>query len=90
MNVVGKVSKVKYNADGSVQNYNARLVAKGFYQKLEFNFFKTFSSVIKSTTISIILTLALAYEWLFCQLDFTNAFLNGTLHEIVFMQQSEG
>ena len=53
------IFRVKYNADGSFQRNKACLVAKGFHQQYGFDYFETFSPVIKPVTIRIILTLAL-------------------------------
>ena len=84
------VFRVKENADGSINRFKARLVAKGFHQVHGFDFNETFSPVIKPVTIRIILTLALSHEWKLFQLDVNNAFLNGSLEEIVFMTQPLG
>lgn len=55
------VFKEKDNFDGLVHKYKALLVAKGYHQQFGFDFNKTFSLVIKPTTIRIIATLALTY-----------------------------
>jgi len=52
--------------------------------------FDTFSSVVKPTTIRVVLTLALSQKWPLWQLDVNNAFLNGDLNEEVFMTQPLG
>lgn len=78
---------MKENADGSVQRYKARLVANGFNQKEGCDYSEISSSVVKPTTIRIVLTLALTFKWQIHQLDMHNAFLNGTLEDKVFMQQ---
>ncbi|KAH9762091.1 retrovirus-related pol polyprotein from transposon RE1 [Citrus sinensis] len=49
------VFRIKYNPDGSVSRYKARLLAKGFHQTQGLDFHETFSPVIKSSTIRIIL-----------------------------------
>lgn len=83
------VFRVKENADGSLNKYKARLVAKDFHQQAGFDFNETFSPVIKPVTIRIILTLALTYGWSLQQLDVNNAFLNGLLEEDIYMQQPQ-
>lgn len=91
-NIVGNkwVFRVKRNAYGSFQRLKARLVAKGFHQAPGIDFCETFSPVIKASTLRIILTLAVSKGWTIRQIDINNAFLNGELEEVVYMNQSEG
>ncbi|RVW97157.1 Retrovirus-related Pol polyprotein from transposon TNT 1-94 [Vitis vinifera] len=84
------VFKVKENPDGTINKYKACLVAKGFHQIVGFDFNETFSPVVKPTTIRIVLTIALNLQWKVRQLDVNNAFLNGDLHEDIFMHQPQG
>ncbi|XP_019183643.1 PREDICTED: uncharacterized protein LOC109178464 [Ipomoea nil] len=84
------IFRVKRKPDGSVDRFKARLVAKGFSQEPGRDYYETFSSVVKPVTIRIIFTIALKQGWLLRQLDINNAFLNGTLHEDVYMEQSTG
>ncbi|XP_071728180.1 uncharacterized mitochondrial protein AtMg00810-like [Rutidosis leptorrhynchoides] len=51
---------------------------------------ETFSPVVKSTTIRVILSLAISHKWPLLQLDVQNAFLNGNLHETVYLKQPQG
>ncbi|KAL5811427.1 hypothetical protein ACOSQ4_027995 [Xanthoceras sorbifolium] len=92
MNVVGCkwIFRVKYKADGSIERYKARLVAKGFHQTPGLNFTETFSPVVKSSTIRIILALAISSSWDSQHIDVNNGFLNGDLQEAVYMSQPEG
>jgi len=48
-----------------------------------------FSLVVKPTSIRIILSIAITFNWDVKQLDVNNAFLNGYLKEDVLMKQSE-
>lgn len=84
------IYRVKYNHDGSISKYKARLVAKGFHQTHGVDFFETFSPVVKSCTVRLVLSLAVMNHWPIRQLDVNNAFLNGVLTEDVFMHQPEG
>ena len=82
--------RIKYNIDGSVAKYKTRLVAKGFQQVARVNYFETFSPVVKSTTVRVILSLAVMNQWRIRQVDVNNVFLNEELTEEVFMSQHNG
>lgn len=46
--------------------------------------------MVKPVTIRLILSIAITYKWSIQQLDVNNAFLNGHLHEEVYMEQPKG
>ncbi|XP_073317219.1 uncharacterized protein [Primulina huaijiensis] len=68
------VYKAKFSADGSLQRYKARLVAK----------------VAKLVTVKVLLASAASKGWFLIQLDVNNAFLHGDLLEEVYMSLPQG
>ncbi|KAG8479816.1 hypothetical protein CXB51_029314 [Gossypium anomalum] len=84
------IFKVKHNADGSVARYKGRLVVKGYLQEVGVDFYETFSPVVKPTTVRVMLALAVSRGWSLRQVNVNNAFLNGDLHEEIYMTQPLG
>ncbi|GJV48893.1 ribonuclease H-like domain-containing protein [Tanacetum coccineum] len=82
--------KHKFNADGSLSRYKARLVANGRSQQQGIDCDKTFSPVVKLATIRTVLSLAVSRDWPIHQLDVKNVFLHDRLSETVYMHQPSG
>ncbi|KAL9271200.1 Retrovirus-related Pol polyprotein from transposon RE1-like protein [Drosera capensis] len=81
------VHKIKNIFDGSVERYKARLVALDNHQCECLDFKETFCPVVKPTTVRLVLSLAVSFQWVVRRLDVKNAFLHGHLTEEVYMRQ---
>ena len=84
------VYKLKCKPDGNVERYKARLVAKGYAQEKGIDFEETFAPTCCMTTIRSICALTAYNGWNVHQLDIKTAFLNGDLHEEVYVMQPRG
>ncbi|CAI7780421.1 unnamed protein product [Closterium sp. NIES-53] len=82
--------KIKSDADGKIERYKSRLVAKGYQQKEKVDYKELFAPVVKPTTLRTLLAGAAIKGWVVKQMDVTTAFLNGVLEEEIFMVQPEG
>ncbi|CAI7813579.1 unnamed protein product [Closterium sp. NIES-53] len=82
--------KIKSDADGKIERYKSRLVAKGYQQKDKVDYKEFSSPVVKPTTLRTLLAGAAIKGWVVKQMDVTTAFLNGVLEEEIFMAQPEG
>ncbi|CAI5478185.1 unnamed protein product [Closterium sp. Yama58-4] len=82
--------KIKSDADGKIERYKSRLVAKGYQQKENVDYKELFAPMVKPTTLRTLLTGAAIKGWVVKQLDIVTAFLNGILEEEIFMAQPEG
>lgn len=84
------IFRTKFNSNGFVNKYKARLVVKGHSQLPEVDFSDTFTPIAKFEIIRLLITLAASLGWPILHLDIISAFLNGFLQEDIYLDQPEG
>ncbi|CAI7846954.1 unnamed protein product [Closterium sp. NIES-54] len=75
---------------GSPPAFKARYVARGFRQRQGVDFFQTFSPTQKMTTLRVLLPVASHRDYELHSLDFSTAFLQGSLHEEIWLRRPPG
>ncbi|KAK1616334.1 hypothetical protein QYE76_021851 [Lolium multiflorum] len=91
-NVIGTkwIFKNKQDEFGNVVRNKARLVAQGFSQIEGIDFGETYAPVARLESIRILLAYASHHNFKLQQMDVKSAFLNGPLHEEVYVKQPPG
>ncbi|CAI7803740.1 unnamed protein product [Closterium sp. NIES-54] len=75
---------------GSPPVFKARYVARGLSQRQGVDFFQTFSPTPKMTTLRVLLHVAAQRDYELHSLDFSTAFLQGSLHEEIWLRRPPG
>ncbi|CAI7735867.1 unnamed protein product [Closterium sp. NIES-53] len=75
---------------GSPPAFKACYVARGFSQRQGVDYFHTFSPTPKMTTLRMLLHLAAQRDYKLHSLDFSTAFLQGSLHEEIWLRRPPG
>ena len=84
------VFRLKLNADGSVNYYKARHVAKGFTQQEGIDYEETFAPVARFTSLRVIISITVMEDLELHLMDVDTAFLYGELKEEIYITQPEG
>ncbi|CAI7796994.1 unnamed protein product [Closterium sp. NIES-53] len=74
---------------GSTPAFKARYVARGFSQRQGVDF-QTFSPIPKMTTLRVLLHVTAQRDYELHSLDFSTAFLQGSLHEEIWLRRPPG
>ncbi|CAI7826138.1 unnamed protein product, partial [Closterium sp. NIES-53] len=75
---------------GSPPVFKACYVARGFSQRQGVDYFQTFSPTPKMTTLRVLLHVAAQRDYEIHSLDFSTAFLQGSLHEEIWLRRPPG
>lgn len=84
------VYQVKYNSDGTIQRYKARLVIHNDHQIEGPDYNETFALMAKMASVRCFLLVVVSKGWELHQLHVNNAFLHGDLDEEVYMKLPPG
>lgn len=74
--------KIKRDAEGNVQRFKARLVARGFSQKFGLDYDEVFAPVVKQATLRTLLSVAGVKKMSVIHYDIKSAFLNGDCRKL--------
>ncbi|CAI7795897.1 unnamed protein product [Closterium sp. NIES-53] len=75
---------------GSPLAFKARYVARGFSPRQGVDYFQTFSPTPKITTLLVLLHVAAQRDYELHSQDFSTAFLQGSLHEEIWLRRPPG
>ncbi|CAI7852284.1 unnamed protein product [Closterium sp. NIES-53] len=75
---------------GSPPVFKALYLARGFSQRQRVDYFQTFSPTPKMTTLRVLLHVAAQRHYELHSLDFSTAFLQGSLHEEIWLRRPPG
>ena len=84
------VFDVKRLRDGTVEKFKARLVADGNSQKYGVDYDRIFATVVKTSTIRLVLIIAAARDLNLTQIDIRQAYLQAELPEKLYMRVPPG
>ncbi|GJS88318.1 retrovirus-related pol polyprotein from transposon TNT 1-94 [Tanacetum coccineum] len=84
------IYKVKLDKMGGILKNKARLVACGYRQEEGIDFEESFAPVARLDAIRIFLAYVAHMNMIVYQMDVRTAFLNGILHEEVYVSQPDG
>ncbi|KAK2426944.1 putative mitochondrial protein [Trifolium repens] len=92
VNVIGTkwIFKNKSDEKGVITRNKARLVTQGYTQIEGLDFEETFAPVARLESIRLLLGVACILKFKLYQMDVKSAFLNGYLHEEVYVEQPKG
>ena len=84
------VCKIKTKADGSLEKYKARYVAKGFEQIEGTDYGETFAPTSEPDTCRLILPLAAKENFTLRRMDVNSAYLHPEIQEEIYLEWPQG
>lgn len=84
------VFDIKTDSMGDIEQYRARIVAMGLFQKEGIDFFDVFAPVVKYLTVRLFFCITTRHDWKCFSIDIKCAFINSDLAEEIYVVQPEG
>lgn len=84
------IFKIKLAANGDIDRYKARLVARGFSQIQGVDYGEVYAPVVHTDSLRLLFSICAQFNLIFEQFDIATAFLNGELEEVIHIQPPEG
>ena len=84
------IYRVKYDKNGVIKQYKARIVALGYQQIYGVDYSETYSPVARLTSLRILMAISSYFNLLVHQMDVDTAFLNAELKEEIYITPPEG
>jgi hypothetical protein len=84
------IFKIKHVADGIIEKFKARFVARGFSQREGVDYKETFSPVVRYASIRVVISIASSHGWRIHQMDVKTTFLNAIIEEEVYIEKPQG
>lgn len=82
--------KLKQLTNGTINQFKARWIVKGYSQIFSINYNKTFSPIMHIKHLRLLIALAMLLRYKIHQMDVTTVFLNATLTEENYICQPQG
>ena len=82
--------KIKRFPDGRLRKFKERFCVRGDRQVEGVDYFEKWAPTVSWATVRILLCLTLSQGWVTKQVDFSNAFVQATLKEGVYVSLPEG
>lgn len=84
------VFRIKVNADGTVDKYKGRIVAKGYAQKYGVDYTETFAPTARFGAVRTVVALAAIEDMELESVDITTAFLNAEIDAEIYVRKPDG
>jgi hypothetical protein len=84
------IFKIKHAADGSIEKFKAKFVARGFSQRDGVDYKEMFALVAIYASIRVVISIASVMGWRIHQTDVKTTFLNAIIEEEVYKEQPHG